>query len=165
MVETNNMPDQVRIRRTWDMALVRRVLEHPAIRRATADDTVTSAAKPIVLPGLIWLNVGGGRGIYALFQHNGILFEVHTALLPELWGAPARRAARALLRYVFQETACQKLITHVPVFNRLALRYALEAGMQREGINRASFLRDGQAHDQILLGMTKKEWLCQSQQQ
>jgi RimJ/RimL family protein N-acetyltransferase len=33
--------------------------------------------------------------------------------------------------------------------------------MQQEGINRASYLRNGELIDQIMLGITKQEWLCQ----
>ena len=70
-----------------------------------------------------------------------------------------------LLSWAFLEANCRKMVTSVPAYNRAALRFAKAGGMTQEGINRASYLHAGQMVDQIMLGITKEEWLCQQQSQ
>ena len=45
-------------------------------------------------------------------------------------------------------------MTHVPINNRLALRFALEAQMQIYGVNQKSWLKAGKLWDQICLGIS-----------
>jgi RimJ/RimL family protein N-acetyltransferase len=116
--------------------------------------------------GIIWLEVVGdeGLGMYLIHPHNCVTYEIHTCLLPTAWGDKAKQAAKLVLNWIFQNTPCMKVITHVPETNALALRYAKRAGMVVEGNNRKSFLKNGQLLDQIQLGITKEEHICQQQQ-
>ena len=153
--------DLLRIDRTHDMEAVRAILNHPAVWPHIHDDGATEAA-PLDHEGLFWLLVSepDPAGCFLFHAHNSVTFEVHPCLTPRLWGPKARTAARLARAWVFTNTAAQKLITHVPAYNAVALRFALRNGFQQEGINRASFLRNGELLDQHLLGLTKKEWQC-----
>lgn len=148
--------------RTHDTDLVLSILSHPKIWPHIHDDG-NKEAIAVDVPALHWMLVSDGEpaGVFLVHAHNSICFEVHTCLLPRTWGAQAAEAAQMLLRWAFEETNCQKMITNVPAYNRLALRFAKESGMTQEGVNRASFLKNGKLEDQIMLGITKKEWLCQ----
>lgn len=117
--------------------------------------------------GLVWLLVGDGEpaGVFLLHSHNLACWEVHTCLLPRVWGAKARQATQLCRAWMFENTPCQKLITNVPADNLLALRFAKRCGMTPEGVNHKSYLKNGELLDQHVLGLTKQEWQCQQQSQ
>lgn len=98
-------------------------------------------------------------GVFVLFARSSILWEVHTGILPEHRSAHGGAAARALIAFLFSQTECRKLVTLVPEFNRPALLYALRAGLRKEGVLTASFLKGGVLHDQTLLSINKEQ-LC-----
>lgn len=154
----------MKIDRIYDMAFVKEVMMHPSIWRHIHDDGVSEPA-PQNLECLYWLAVSDEErkvGFFLVYQTNSFCFEMHTALLPEIWGEKANQAAQLLLKWVFQNTVCEKIITLVPDDNKVAKRFALRNGMQIEGVNRASFKKDGRLLDQTMLGITKEEWTkCQ----
>lgn len=152
--------------RTHDMGLVRAVLAHPAIWPHIHDDGVKEPA-PVDHASLYWMLVTNPdvAGVFLLHPHNTATYEVHTCLLPVIWGAQAKEAAQLCRAWMFTHTPCQKLITHVPAYNAVALRFARQCGFTVEGLNRKSFLRNGVLLDQHVLGLTKEEWQCQQQSQ
>lgn len=152
------------ISRTHDMELVRGILAHPAIWPHIHDDSVTEPG-PIDHPGFFWMLVDeeGPAGVFLLHAHNAVCFEVHTCLLPRIWGPKAKEAADLCLGWMVENTPCQKMITHVPEGNVLALRFARKVGFAHEGVNRKSFLKNGELLDQQVLGLTAQEWQCQQQ--
>lgn len=145
--------------RTHDMALVASIMEHPAIWPHVHEDGV-AACEPVDHEALHWMLVDDGEpaGVFMVHAVNSACYQMHTALLPRTWGTQAKEAAQMLLRWAFEETVCRKMITSVPAYNRAALRFAKAGGMTVEGVNRASFLRNGEMVDQIMLGITLKEW-------
>ena len=153
------------IARTHDMELVRSIMSHPAIWPHIHDDN-TQDCEPLDHEGFYWLAVSDGEpaGVFLVHATNSVCFEVHTCLLPRIWGQAATVAASLCKAWVFGNTDCEKIITHVPAYNQTALRFALRCGMKREGTNRASYLKDGKLMDQHLLGITKQEWKCQQPQ-
>ncbi|WP_313632566.1 GNAT family N-acetyltransferase [Massilia timonae] len=144
------------------MQLVAEILSHPAIWPHIHEDGTDEAA-PHDLDGFHWLLVSDGApaGVFLAHPRSAACYEVHTCLLPRIWGAGAARAAQLLLEHLFQVVGCEKVVTNVPTYNRPALRFAKASGMQVEGNNRSSFLRNGRLEDQIMLGITRKEWTCQ----
>jgi RimJ/RimL family protein N-acetyltransferase len=151
---------------TLDESAIKAIVTSPKIWPQVSDDYSNLETYKPPIDGVIWLDVveRESLGMYMVHRHNGILYEIHTCLLPTAWGAKALQAGRLVLDWVFSKTDCQKLITHVPETNVLALRYAKRCGMAVEGVNRQSFLKNGQFIDMTLLGITKKEHTCQQQQ-
>ncbi len=154
----------VRVEPTSDADLINAVIRHPSIYHLVSDDLSPPAQKldaaPLILHNAyLFLRVvadGETAGLYTLQRHNGILYEVHTCILPRFRGQVAKQAAQELIAWMFLNTDCMKLITHVPAFNRLALRYAKEAGLSVLGVVTQSFLKNGILHDQYLLGLSKE---------
>lgn len=145
------------------MDLVASIIAHPAIWPHIHDDNSTECT-PADHDGFYWMLVTGDcqLGVFLVHALNSVCYQMHTCLLPCAWGAPAKAAAQMLLKWAFEETPCEKMTTLVPAYNRAALRFAKAGGMQHEGVNRASFLRNGELIDQIMLGITKQEWkTCQ----
>lgn len=156
------------VTRTHDMELVASIMRNPAIWPHIHEDGVTEP-EPVDHDALYWMLATQDQtvvGAFLVHAMSSVCYQMHTMILPEYWGAVANSASRALLAWAFTETDCRKMITNVPAYNRVALRFAKLNGGQQEGVNRQSFMRNGVLHDQIVLGITKQEWkTCQQQSQ
>lgn len=146
-----------------DPDLIKVTITNPKIFPYVTDDG--SCAKEDYEPNLesfIYVGIYAEEylGLFVLHQHNHILYEVHTCLLPDAWGEKAIAAAKLLIKWVFENTNCKRLITNVPDNNPLAKRLAKQAGLKQFGINPDSFIKNGVLFDQIMLGVSKEE-ICQ----
>ena len=103
-------------------------------------------------------------GMFMYHPHNGVLYEVHSAVLPEYRGAISVEMALMSLQWMFKNTNCKKVITYVPRGNKPAFALARRVGMIVEGVNRLSIMKNGKLIDQKVLGITEEEVLCQQQQ-
>jgi RimJ/RimL family protein N-acetyltransferase len=149
----------IRFERSFDYSLIRKILTHPKIWPHISDDGSPAAAEfqPIQSEAVWYIVVRDGEeilGLWMLHPHNSICWEIHTCLLPIAWGERGLEAARLLGEWIQKHIPCRRVITNVPSNNRLALRFALEAGMTEFGVNPASFLKNGKLRDQVLLGIS-----------
>jgi hypothetical protein len=154
----------IEFERTTDYALVRAILTHPAIYPHITDDGCPAADQFQVLehPSIWYVLVRDGAevlGLWMFAPQGAACWEVHTCLLPCAYGDRAKQASRAMAEWIFTHTPCQRIVTTVPAYNRLALRFAERAGMTRFGTNERSYLKGNTLHNQILLGLSK----CQQQ--
>lgn len=149
----------MRIERTFDRDLIRAIITHPKIYPHVSDDSSAPADsfQPPMHDSIYYLMPIDNEvmGVFMMVPVNAITFEVHTCILPEYWGKKAAEAARLCAEWMFAHTPCRKIITHVPAYNRLAYRFARQAGMTEEGRIKDSFLKNGQVYDQHLLGLSK----------
>lgn len=157
-------------KRTQDYELVRQIMTHPRVYPHITDDGSPEADdySPIQSDQVWYVLVceeAVTLGLWMLVPQNSICFEIHTCLLPVAYGGLARRAAELMAAWIWANTPCRRLVTTVPETNRLALRFAVRAGMQEYGRNPKSFMKDGQLLDQLLLGMSRPEGQCQQQSQ
>lgn len=102
-------------------------------------------------------------GFFSINCHNSVLFEIHTAILPDFWGKSLKYSAE-VIEWIFANTACQKLITFVPENNNRALAFAERSGLKREAFITDSFLKGGILIGQHVLSVSRGE-ICQWQQQ
>jgi len=103
-----------------------------------------------------------------LMPHDGVLFtlreincitkEWHSAVIADARNH-AIKDARACATWVFNNTACQKIISYVPAHNRAAKALCWAAKMSHEGIVKNSFLFGGQLMDMDLFGLSKDDHL------
>jgi RimJ/RimL family protein N-acetyltransferase len=145
---------------TRDLGYVRLVATTPRLWEHLSDDFSgpREAWQPPAHDAITYLKVTDDEqclGFFMLVQQSPVLWEVHTALLPAAWGACGREAAQGLIAWVFAHSTCQRLITSVPASNRLALRFALRAGMTEFGRNPRAYQTRGQLEDLILLGLSR----------
>lgn len=158
----------VRISRCYDTELIRETIAHPKLYQHLSDDGCPDAEDFTVklVDSMYYMAACDGDrylGLFLLHPHNYVCYEVHTCLLPEAWGGTAIECGKAVVRWVFDNTPCQRLITNVPKCNRLALRLARNAGMSEFGVNEKSFMKNGVLHDQIMLGISKEASCLQQQ--
>lgn len=147
--------------RCFDVALIRQAIAHPKLYAQLSDDGCPSAEEFDVQlrDGLIFVAMRDGDeflGVFLFHPHNHVCYEVHTCLLPVAWGQRALECTKAAAQWMYENTPCQRIVTNVPVYNRLALRLARNSGMEQFGLNPKSFLKNGILHDQIMLGMNKE---------
>lgn len=146
--------------RTTNYELVRAIVTNPVLYKHITDDGSPAREKfrPIEHSAIWYVLVWNDDKLLGLFMFvplNSVCFEVHTCLLPASWGKHTEAAAQGVAEWIWEHTACQRIITNVPSYNRLALRLALLSGMKEFGVNKDSFLKNGQLYDQIMLGISK----------
>lgn len=149
--------------RTEDEMLIASILTHPTILPHITDDGTTSLTS-FINPNLFWIAIYDDKELLGMFlshPHNTVTYESHTCLLPNAYGTRSVQAAHTYMDWMFKWTACEKLITNVPEYNKLAIRFARKVGGVLEGCNRKSFLKNGTLMDQYVYGITKEEFLCQ----
>lgn len=150
----------LQLERLTDAGLIKSIVTDPRIYSRMADDFAPPAEEYVPpLPEqaiYVGLQVDGVvKGLWVLVPHSRILWEVHTALLPEVWGTTAREAAPMLLEWVWANTECQRLYTLVPAYARATRKFAQHAGMLECGKHEKAFLKDGELADLVILGINR----------
>lgn len=151
--------------RTHSLFLVRQIMTHPRIWPHISDDACPEPRefRPLDHPGVWYVLVSAGAellGMFVFAPQNGVCWEVHTCLYPAAWGPRAREAARAMAGWIWANTPCRRIVTNVPACNRLALRFARDAGMEQFGVNPQSWMKHGKLHDLIMLGISREVNTC-----
>ena len=149
----------IRFERTFDYELVRQICTHPQVWRQIADDgtPLPDVWKPLASELMFYVLVYDGDellGLWMLHPHNAICYEIHTCLLPNGWGDRSRAAAKLFPAWIWENTPARRVITNVPLTNRVALKFAHDAGMTEFGINPLSYLKHGVLMDQVCLGIS-----------
>jgi len=146
--------------RTKDYELVRQIVTHPDIYPFVSDDysPAPNDYKPFESDSIWYVLAKDGDellGMWSFVPDNAICWQVHTCLLPTAGGKRAKRAAKEMAEWIWQNTTCLRLVTNVPDYNRQASIFARWAGMVEFGRNPKSYMKTGILHDQILLGISK----------
>ena len=148
--------------RSEDWELIKKIVTHPRVYPAVSDDFSPPASEwePIKHQDAWYVIARDGEdvlGLWALFPDSRICWKVHTCLLPKSYGERARVAVRGFSAWVWANTPCLRVITDVPDYNRLAMNFALEAGLTEFGVNRKAYMKNGKLHDLVMLGISKPE--------
>lgn len=148
------------IERTFDYELVRSFITHPRVYGSLTDDGCGPADsfKPCESEAVIYALVkldGEPAGVFMFVPENSVTVQVHTCMSPRVWGQ-SDVAARMTAHWLFTTTGVVRINTQVPVYNKLAERLALRAGMKQYGLCPKAFLKDGKLWDIALLGMSKE---------
>ena len=144
------------------MKFARYLVTHPDIWPHASDDLADiNTYQPVTGDGLYWLAVikdGQLGGAFFVHRLNAAMYECHTCLLRGFRGATAVEAARTAVDWVFANTDCESLITHVPEYNFPAKRLAEKAGFTHIGTIPRGWKR-GTVQNLHLLGVSR----CQQQ--
>jgi hypothetical protein len=111
-----------------------------------------------------WIGVFDGdnyRGCFRLGAITSVLYEVHICLDR----GPILDHCHAFFRWCLDNTDLRKMVCNIPEFKRGAISTALAMGFAQQGINTDSFLKRGELHALIQLGITRNqmEVICQQQ--
>lgn len=150
---------------TTDIEFITKCVTDPVVWRASTDDGMIGVNPDVFFvptDGKLWLRAGD-YGLFMFEIRNFVTYEIHTLLLPHARGKSVE-ITKGALHWMFYNTPCLKIITHVPSFNALARRLSEKCGLQLIGNNTSSFLKDGILYDQFIYGI-RKEDLCQHSEQ
>jgi len=148
------------IERTEDECFITKCIIEPKVWEACTDDGCGD-------PDLFFLKMDSNTiwikaedyGVFMLHGHNHVLFECHTMLLPHAHGH-AVEIAKEALKWAFENTPAERIITSVPYYNVLALKLAHKVGFKQYGLNEKAWKKNGKLHDLRMLGINKED-VCQ----
>ena len=148
--------------RTTDREYIRSVFTHPAIYPYVSDDYAPAAEawEPILVDEVIYLRPEEGGACFLIHPHTRVMWEVHSAVLPE-FRAKSKEYAAGVVRWVAENTTCKCFTTLVPDGNVPALGLAKSVGLKPVGVFPKSFMKGGRLLDQTILAM---ELSCPQQQ-
>ncbi len=140
------------VKRTTDMELVSRILNHPQVFDGITDDL---SPKPCVPDPTHLFVVNEERtGLCQVTPFTGTTCVVHIAALPKLWGRFAP-FVKEVIEWGWENTRYTKIIGFTPACNRAALALARRAGFKEEGRITKSFLKNWELYDMIVFGLSK----------
>lgn len=146
--------------RSTDYALIRSILTHPKVWDRITDDyaPVMEVWEPPQGEGRMYVVARDGEEVLGLWMfdaHSVIVLECHTCLLPSCGHKRAIQAAKEMAQWIWENTACVRLVTGVPEYNTVASNFALAAGMTPYGNNFKSVQKGEILWDQHLFGMSR----------
>ncbi len=148
------------VERTVNVEYITKCVTHPKIWDMSSDDGSVEVDKyiPVIQDNVYWLSIMHNQplGVFLLYPHNYVCYEVHTCLLPIAWGM-SEECAKIGMEWMFSSTPCQRIITNIPEYNELAIRMAVKSGMEQFGVNIKSFLKKGKLYNEVMFGISKKE--------
>jgi hypothetical protein len=149
------------IEKCVDAKLINSIITHQKIYQHVVDDFAPppeefDCSNIVGSEGVLFLTPIQEKvlGVFMVHSHTKVLWEVHTCLLPETENK--LECAKALIKWVFENTTCRKLISWAPEGNQRAYDFAIKAGLVDEGVCKKSFIKNGVLLDQHLMGIGKE---------
>lgn len=136
------------------MKEVARIINHPQVYNMISDDL--SQPPYVPRPYEFYVINEEKTGVIRIDPMNGIMCQVHTSCMPELWGHAKDFVAEAIA-WGWENTRYSKIISFVPDFNPLAARLCQMCGFKKEGVIKKSFLKNFKLYDQTIYGLSKYE--------
>jgi RimJ/RimL family protein N-acetyltransferase len=154
--------DRIKVERTDDYELIRRLAIHPAIFPHISDDFTDKADqwKPIESDFVRYLIAQDSEGVigFSVFMPTTWAhWTAHVAFLPRSYGPKAISAFREMLAWMWKHTSACRITGEICQENRRAIQFAVRAGFKQYGVNGKSRLRGGVLRDQVCLGISKPE--------
>lgn len=153
----------IRIQRTYDARLIRRVLCSPEIFATVADDGLTpDDFTPDVGDGHCWLRASVGPrtvAIYHFHPQNATTLQLHVNVLGEFRLPYAREATWCALSWLMDNAPAgfAKVVILIPSVYPKTVNFAKKFGFTVEGCDRLSDRVGGALCDRVLLGATFTE--------
>jgi hypothetical protein len=147
-------------RRTFDVDEVLSVLKHPDILKTITEGDCQNIDVDFDAAAFIACDVDNELAAVFIFDRAGaVVFDIHAHVLPAK-RPQSKDIAKAILKYFFETfSQAEKLTALIPICYPNVAAFAEAFGFRLEGVNRLSYLHQGQLIDQLYLGATKAEVL------
>lgn len=158
------MHDNPVIRRATleDIDAVKHVMTHPDVYPFTmfdgkgAVETLNVEQLLSCNPPLHVLIDDSNSFVAVLVPENSIMWTSHDNALPSVRGKQAVSMARAVVKWMFDNTPCKKIIGYTPVSNRPAVMFTRMIGMVKEGQLKNAIQINGVLSDIYVSGICKE---------
>lgn len=149
------------VERTYNIHEVERIIFNDVIWDSISEDGQKREDVILDVSNEAWLLISQDSEViaaYNLHAKNAVTCQIHAHVLPEHRGEHSFNTGLAVLRWLYDnEPVYQKLVAEVPVIYENVKRFVCQFGFLVEGINRLSYLKNGNIIDQWYLGITRHE--------
>lgn len=161
-LELETVERQVSVFRTRDYKAIRELATHPRIFSQICDDFTDDAKKwkPIESENVCYLLASDRQGPFGFgvfIPDTWACWKTHIGFLPRSYGGDALASFKKMLGWMWAYTEARKIVGEVCRENKLAIRFARNAGFSIYGINGKSYLQGGVLRDRVCLGISKPQ--------
>lgn len=145
--------------RCFDAELIKDVVTTPGLWETVSDDSVHPDKFIPDVEGQCWLAAIDGGCLLGFFQYhplNGTTLIAHPHILPQFRGKRAFKAGKDQFDWMFSEyVKYNKIVGFIPFIYKNVKIYCNMIGMKDEGVCSKSYMKDGELHDQWIVGKVK----------
>lgn len=150
------------IERTRDIDLINTIMFNDDIFNVVSEDGTTKERQRFDVYNEYWLKVLVGNklvGLYNLHHSNQSTLEAHVHILPEFRNEHSQNSIIKVYGWLIENCGDEivKFIAKIPSIYPNVLKFCLINGFKHEGINRKSYLKNGNLHDIDMVGITREE--------
>lgn len=146
-----------------DFEPVAQVLSDPEVWPSISDDFSPVFDKEgcveILSNDKIYVLMPNEASVFVFIPINHILYDSHIAIKTDGRGKWGYDGTRRALTWMFEQTPCLKIVGRFNVNNIRMLWLAKLMKFTIEGICRKSLMIHGSLADQIMIGLSKEDWL------
>jgi RimJ/RimL family protein N-acetyltransferase len=148
----------VKVQRTKNIPLIKEVMDDEKLIKATSEDGTDIAGFTPEVESTAWIALIDDkdqiRGFVIVSPTGRVSASIHVAIRTEYWGDSKTnvKLGKLAVKYAFDH-GVRKLTAEIPTPDQEVLRYAQRVGFKREGVNKQSFLRNGELLDQTYVGL------------
>jgi len=141
--------------RTTDVARIKGVLcDEWIFDRISEDGVAVDNYSVDINDAIIYLTDNDLTGLFIIHPVNGITQECHTQVLNR---EKAFEFTKSCIDWVWENTGTMKLVAQIPEIYPDVCRFAEKQGFEREGVNKMSYLKNGEIHSQYYYGLARPE--------
>ena len=148
------------IERTRDVDLISSILTDEDIFDSISEDGSEAGDFKPDVDSELWIKIECDNdliGVCNFHATNKITIQGHIHILKQYRREHSLKAANKIYIWLLNNSAFLKLVVEIPSCHTNVMKYCKAIGFNLEGINRESYLKNGKALDQALLGITRKE--------
>lgn len=98
-------------------------------------------------------------GVYILKPISKTVVDIHPMILPRYRKGYCNKSLKCVFKWFLENCtdSVKKIVAQFPVTSKNIERFAIQNGFKKEGVNRLSFMKNGELVDQTMIGITRKE--------
>ncbi len=153
----------IKLKKITDLKTIKKVLFSDCIwNRISEDEQTRKTFEFENKKNYLWLGVYLHNiliGMFFIHPKNNTTIQLHIHIFKKFREKYAFEAGKKMLSLFVNDfpEKYQKMIAEIPVIYKDVYYYSKKFGFKDEGLNRASFKKNGIIHDQFRIGITRAE--------
>lgn len=147
----------IKAERTYDVALIWSIVFQPELWESVTEDNPPTFKPDVINEAWVLITLKDEPiGCYNLHSLNTVCWQIHAFILPEHRNH-SKESGRAVLKWALDNIDFLKLQAVIPELYPNVYHFTLHQGFTDEGLQRKSYMKNKQLHNQHLLGITREE--------